>query len=196
MTFILQDIPKRLKIARIAAGYRTARDFIRVHGIPVSTYSQHERGERVLTLENVGYYSNILNIDPAWLLTGKGNPCGHQANENLEKQIILAQEQMINTGELDATEIPIINSENNYATINVLVFRKILEQLIPLLRFIPDPKNSDAVDFCFEIYNRIITTNADENDRIMLIKFCFDSFFKGLEMGIKDDSPQSKAMVG
>lgn len=126
-------------MVRIAAGYRTARDFIRAHGIPVSTYSQHERGERALTLENMAYYSKILKIDPAWLMTGKGSPCGYGAGDDLEKEILFAQEQMINNGEMDAAEIPIINADTHSATINTLVFRKILTELIPLLRYIPDP---------------------------------------------------------
>ena len=66
MTSFLQDIPKRLKIVRIAAGYHSAKKFIDASGIPASTYSQHESGSRALTLENVGHGSKSTVFSEHW----------------------------------------------------------------------------------------------------------------------------------
>lgn len=196
MTFFLKDIPKRLKMVRIASGYRTAREFVQAHDIPVSTYSQHERGERTLTLENVAYYAALLKLEPSWLITGKGSPCEKYADQELEKRILIAQEEMIKNGELQVVDTPIISAECHYSMINSFVFGKTLEQLVPLLRLIPDSKVSDAVNFCFEIYNRIVATNAEGDDKIDLIKLCFESFIKGLGIRNTEDFLKNNAMVG
>lgn len=197
MTFFLKDIPKRLKLVRIASGYHTAREFVRTYDIPVSTYSQHERGERALTLENVAYYSDLFKIEPGWLVTGKGNPCqAYMNNKELEARILHDQEEMIKNGELQAIENPIITAESTYSLINSFAFGETLKQLIPLLRSLPNSKVSDAVDFCFEVYNRIVATNVDGNDRIELIKLCFESFIKGLGLINMEDFLEHNAKVG
>lgn len=65
----------RLKQARVAAGYRTAKEFSDSHQMPQSTYSTHEKGTRPLTMESAGVYADILGIKAAWLLFGdEGRP--------------------------------------------------------------------------------------------------------------------------
>ncbi len=175
-----QEIAKRLKLARIASGYQSAKIFTNKYNIPSSTYCNHENGNRSLTLDNINNYAKLLNIDIAWLVTGRGSPCGNIYSQVLEEKILFEQEQMIKLGELPEVLAPIISETNKYSTIDVPVFKAILEELMPLLRQIPEPKDRDAAHFCFELYNKIIATNADEKVRIDLIRLCFDSFFKGL----------------
>lgn len=182
MTNYTEEIAKRLKLARIVSGYQSAKTFTSKYNIPSSTYCNHENGNRSLTLENIANYAKLLNVDIAWLITGRGSPSGNIYSQELEEKILFEQDQMIKRGELQATLAPVISEKNKYSTIDVPVFRKILEELMPLLRSIPEPKDSDAVQFCFELYNKIIATNADETVRIDLIRLCFDSFFKGLEI--------------
>ncbi len=196
MTSFLQDIPKRLKIVRISAGYHSAKKFIDESGIPASTYCQHENGSRALTLENVANYAQLFKIDPAWLMTGRGSPCGENPEKDLESKILLEQERMIKIGELHAAAIPLISEINKYSNVDIPVFKKILQELLPLLKDIPDPRVGDAIDFCFELYNKIIVANAVGNDRIQLIKLCFESFFKGLEIRITEEFLENVAMVG
>jgi len=196
MTSFLQDIPKRLKIVRIAAGYHSAKKFIDASGIPASTYSQHESGSRALTLENVATYAQLFKIDPAWLMTGRGSPCGEFHEKDLEDRILLEQERMIKTGELHAAAIPLISEINKYSNVDIPVFKKILQELLPLLKNIPDPKIGDAIDFCFLLYNKIIVANAEGDDRVQLIKLCFESFFKGLEIRITEEFLENIAMAG
>ena len=62
MHSISTNISKRLKIARIASGYKTAKDFAAQHDIPNTTYSQHESGKRALSVENLCNYASLLNI--------------------------------------------------------------------------------------------------------------------------------------
>lgn len=63
----------RLKFARFAAGYRTAKEFSDKHGIPQPTYSNHESGGRSLLPDVAADYATKLgNTSAGWLLTGEG----------------------------------------------------------------------------------------------------------------------------
>lgn len=67
---IAQQIGRRLRLARKACGYKSARAFATKYNIPESTYSQHETGKRALGPELLIFYSQCLGIEPGWLLTG------------------------------------------------------------------------------------------------------------------------------
>lgn len=60
----------RLKHARKAAGYRTAKEFSDRNGFKQSTYSTHEKGTRPLTLDTAQEYGPLLDTSPSWLLFG------------------------------------------------------------------------------------------------------------------------------
>lgn len=64
----------RLKWARESAGYETAADFARAHGIGEGGYRHHENGTRPIHVHVAKKYSKLLDIDAAWLLTGQGKP--------------------------------------------------------------------------------------------------------------------------
>ena len=122
MTHFIADIPMRLKIARIASGYKTARELTEKYTIPASTYSQHENGKRTLSLENIVGYSELFKVDPTWLITGQGDPCGEYGSKELEEKILTEQERLGQTGELSAYAIPTISLEHKYSRVNTSVF--------------------------------------------------------------------------
>tara|TARA_Y100000588_G_scaffold212226_1_gene226311 strand:- start:329 stop:922 length:594 start_codon:yes stop_codon:yes gene_type:complete len=64
----------RLKTARIAAGYSSAKEFCKKFNIPTSTYSLHETGGRGIREKAANKYANYLNIAPEWLMQGIGSP--------------------------------------------------------------------------------------------------------------------------
>ena len=70
MTELDVMIGKRLQTARKALGFKSARSFARQHGIPESTYSQHETGKRSLNPTTMVAYCDRLKIKPGWLVTG------------------------------------------------------------------------------------------------------------------------------
>lgn len=61
----------RLKIAREKAGYATARDAAAAMGVPYSTYSAHENGEKKLTRAG-DRYARFFHVAKAWLMDGFG----------------------------------------------------------------------------------------------------------------------------
>ncbi len=67
-------ICKRLKEARIKAGFKSAKDFAEKKKLKVSTYSLHEAGTRSMSLDIIEQYANILDINTNWLLAGI-EPC-------------------------------------------------------------------------------------------------------------------------
>ncbi|QGP56874.1 Helix-turn-helix domain protein (plasmid) [Piscirickettsia salmonis] len=83
-----KEISKRLKLARINAGFRFARSFSEYFNIPYITYSQHESGKRTIKPEVILKYAEYLNISAAWLLTGCDNNNHHVAKSILTDSII------------------------------------------------------------------------------------------------------------
>lgn len=67
------DTPnKRLKHARIEAGFETAVEAAAALGIPVSTYIGHENGRRGFPAKRAPIYGRRFRVSPEWLLYGRG----------------------------------------------------------------------------------------------------------------------------
>ncbi len=64
----------RIRAARKAAGFKTAKAFLKKHKVPASTYSQHESGARTPDEEGLRFYTKVFDVDFDWLKTGKGQP--------------------------------------------------------------------------------------------------------------------------
>lgn len=62
---------KRLEEARIARGFKNAKDATNYFGWSYVTYTQHESGERGIT-RAVEKYAKAFRVSPGWLLTGEG----------------------------------------------------------------------------------------------------------------------------
>ena len=71
MTVDNRSVAARLKQARIAAGFKTAKQFADTHSIPQPTFALHESGRRGLTREVATAYAGWLGVSVEWLLTGK-----------------------------------------------------------------------------------------------------------------------------
>ena len=62
---------KRLKLARMAAGFRHAKDAARRHGWTYETYHQHETGTRGFS-RVASRYATAFRVSVGWLLHGEG----------------------------------------------------------------------------------------------------------------------------
>lgn len=69
------DQAERLKTARIAANYASATDAAAAMGVPYSTYSAHENGEKGLSRSGARY-ARFFRVSLAWLLNGEGEMTG------------------------------------------------------------------------------------------------------------------------
>jgi len=63
---------QRLKSAREAAGYETAKQAAEAMGVAVATYLQHENGTRGVPASRADRYARFFRTTPEWLLYGRG----------------------------------------------------------------------------------------------------------------------------
>ena len=62
----------RLRLARVAAGFKTAKSFSEKFGVPQPTYSMHEAGERGIFGDVAQKYADWLGVRVVWLERGEG----------------------------------------------------------------------------------------------------------------------------
>jgi hypothetical protein len=72
----------RLRLARLARGFASAKQFADRHGIPQPTYAMHETGRRGLSRDRAVDYAGLLDVDPEWLLFGTGKGPAGEALQN------------------------------------------------------------------------------------------------------------------
>lgn len=65
------DYAKRLEAARIARGFRFAKEAASYFGWKYETYIQHEQGIRGIS-RAAGRYAKAFRVSEGWLLTGEG----------------------------------------------------------------------------------------------------------------------------
>lgn len=68
------EIADRLKMARVQAGFSSARHAANSFGWNPVTYTSHENGTRGLRSDIAKRYAAAFRVSPAWLLTGEGDP--------------------------------------------------------------------------------------------------------------------------
>ncbi|WP_421565935.1 XRE family transcriptional regulator [Ochrobactrum sp. EDr1-4] len=71
MTDTRPDFAKRLEIARIARGFKTAKSACEYFGWNYNSYAQHEQGNRGISRIS-DKYAKAYRVSEAWLLTGEG----------------------------------------------------------------------------------------------------------------------------
>ena len=188
MTSLTKDIALRLKVARIASGFKTSKEFAQQHAIALSTYCQHETGKRPLSIEQLFVYAELTKVEPSWLLTGKGKPCLKPENKQVEQKILQQLEKLSSSTEPHINVVPLIIDQERFSYVNMPIFKKIMVESAPLIKNIADGYVAEAIDFCFALYNRIITLDAKDEERTKMIKIGLKSFFDGLR--IIDKEPQ------
>ncbi|HET9159149.1 MAG TPA: S24 family peptidase [Caulobacteraceae bacterium] len=67
-----REVADRLRRAREAAGYDTAKAAADAIGIPAATFTQHENGTRGLPAGKARLYAHAFAVTPEWLLYGRG----------------------------------------------------------------------------------------------------------------------------
>lgn len=158
---LTEDIAKRVRAARKAAGFKAAKDFATQYHIPLSTYSQHETGKRSINAELILNYSSYLNINPCWLLTGSGEPFFSE-NQKDKKAIIERETFSISHK---------VNEDQNRSPQDLGLLKKILlaaeylfEDKSHKLSF------AGLINHCFEIYDAVSTLSADNDEKDKIIQ--------------------------
>lgn len=80
----MSDPAERLRIARLRAGYSTAKEAAEALGLPVSTYLAHENGSRGYPAKRAFTYARKFKVREQWLLYGVGEGPGETAGPKAE----------------------------------------------------------------------------------------------------------------
>jgi len=159
---LVETIALRLKAARKAAGFKSAKIFAASQHIPLSTYSQHETGKRSISAELIISYSDQLNVHPYWLLTGNGDPNLHFVSPETRGQ---------------------------FYKVNLDLLKKILLAIEPLLDDQSIALSYPAlINYCFDIYAIVSTLSADATEIEKIISLTISSLKRGAAMEAKSQS--------
>jgi transcriptional regulator with XRE-family HTH domain len=170
-----KEIAERLKSARKAMGYPSARNFAKFHKIPESTYSQHESGKRLLNLKTLFNYSYLLSINHEWLLTGKGEFLSQINKEDN----VFSKKRVLK---------PI--SKDTCSYVNVTLLSEIFMETIPHIdkNKIQSEYNT-IVNYCYTVYNNLFLSSANKKTKKTMIQLAALSLHNGLENILKKNRP-------
>lgn len=88
---------ERLRAARIAAGFNTARDAAKANGWVEPTYRGHESGPRQVSRTAAIAYAKAFKVSLSWLLTGREDEGG-----NVDVEVPLRRRRRVALNELAA----------------------------------------------------------------------------------------------
>ena len=80
----MSDPASRLRVARLRAGFETAKEAAEALGFPVSTYLAHENGSRGYPAKKAFTYARKFKVREQWLLYGVGEAPGTDGDEKAE----------------------------------------------------------------------------------------------------------------
>jgi transcriptional regulator with XRE-family HTH domain len=178
-TQLTEEIAKRLRAARKAAGFKSAKSFASKNDIPLSTYSQHETGKRSISAELILNYSRHFQVHPYWLLTGEGEPYFDDTHQ--DQKVIIEKETFSISSSAKLNE-----KLNEYRRADVELLKKILLKGGPLLE---DPSlklsYSRLIHHCFEIYNTVANLTASSEEKEKIIQLTLSSLKQGNDVNIE-----------
>ena len=83
----MSDPADRLRIARMRAGFQTAKEAAESMGLPVSTYIGHENGSRGYPAKRAATFARKFKVSEQWLLYGTGEAPGTE-NKDTTAEIV------------------------------------------------------------------------------------------------------------
>jgi len=172
MTQGIIDVAKRLKLSRQRAGYRSAREFAMKFGFKVTTYAQHESGKRAISIENAKMYSKLLNLHPAWLMTGVDYAPG------------------ATDGSLaDGQEMPLGHVQGPFyqylAPVSESFLTEVMQKVYEAFYRAPVSEELKKVlQVSLKIYSNIVPTSRDANAQQQMLRVAIDSLVDSLHGGL------------
>lgn len=156
------DLSQRLRAARKAAGFKTAKEFITAHRIPGSTYSQHETGARNIEEATLKEYAKLLKVNYAWLANGEGLPTKNKFDEIRAKAFAAEMLDLKTVGKT----IPLISEK---------LLSEILEGLMIAHKKITAKTLAHAAT---SIYSDIVRIEGGLNDQLKAVEPAVNTFLR------------------
>lgn len=171
----MRQVGERLRAARKAAGFKTAKSFSLKHGIPPVTYSQYETGKRNINIDTLNRYCKLLDINCNWLVMGKGSP--FLKNNATEKINSLSQELRHSASEHEVDYLEKFEIiKRPVALVDITILGKIIENLLDafVVRSLPI-FHHEVLDFVIDVYNDVIRTTGNHLEKDNIIKLSISS---------------------
>jgi transcriptional regulator with XRE-family HTH domain len=178
----------RLKTARIAAGFKSAKSFCDRYHIPASTYSLHETGGRSISPKLAQKYADILGVTFNWLITGTASAYSEPLLSNSKP---ISHEKFMellkyngNTHTDEAFNVGLDKTKN----INPLVFSKILIGIMNALHeFKIYLDDEHATKKAIEIYDDIEKASNKSEEQIIMVGLSITVFKRQMNNIMKSD---------
>ena len=155
-------LPQRLRAARRSAGYKSAKAFITAHGIPGSTYSQHETGARNIDANTLKEYAKLFDVNYKWLAGGEGSVKKNKSDETRAKAF--------------ATELLDLNTVIKTAPlISEKLLSAVLEGLVKTSKKINAKTLANAAT---SIYSDVVRLEGDLNDQLKAVTPAVNAFLR------------------
>lgn len=169
----------RLRMARIAAGFKSAKAFCAQYNIPASTYSLHETGGRSLKQATTQKYAELLNVSAEWLLTGTGH--AYEDNDKINSHPISDAEfkQLLNYKGKEIAKTT-NNTQNQQTTlVDATLFAKILLKLQHCCQHNQLPLTEQALtQTACELYADITQSSQDSAKQMIMIDLAITTFLR------------------
>jgi len=152
MSEIYIQIGARLREARIRAGYSASADFANKLKINKPTYSNHENGNKAISIETIMEYAKYLNVSWQYLVTGE------IMNNDIQKKNIIDGNYIL--------------YEELFAKVLISIEELFIEQNIKM-------SGERKAELIYAIYTSIYDRN-NENSRFSVkdIKMCANAMLK------------------
>lgn len=179
----LTSIHTRLRMARMAGGYKTETEFCKQHGIPISTYNMHESGKRKLMPAVAEKYAEILKVNTVWLITGTGSP--YIENFGSDNVSDLTDEEyfdLLNYKGNDKINQPQSNECHALNQVDPILFCKIIIDITDALKqYHINIDINKIATYSVEIYKDIIQSSDAHKDQLKMVPLAITMFKKQLQ---------------
>lgn len=161
-----KQIGERLKIARINAGYSSAKLFAQKNNIAYVTYSQYEAGKRRISADSILKFAKLLSVSASWLLTGYDETKINDISEYGCSDIKISDHNILHP-----------NSQNQYIDANFLgdVFDEVNEMLKLSKNTLTD---RDKIILSVELYTALSMNNQSIAAKKSNLKILINSIKK------------------
>lgn len=167
----------RLKAVRLAITDKNGLNIAQDLQIAPSTYSQHETGKRMLSLDALLRYCEYYQISSEWLLTGKATitePYCKQKEEKIKKQLFILNIE-------DNAKLLAINQLGcNTVDLNLLfnIFSQLVFKFSSIDKYL---SSKELTNYCLDIYNNLINLEINDAQQQSMIALSIDSLNAGLK---------------
>ena len=170
----------RLKTARMAAGFKSAKEFCDKYDIPSSTYSLHETGGRNLKPRIAEKYAELLGVNAAWLLTGSGSPYNTETqDEPLTHDEFMELLKYQGNDKVKKS----LRYKNEYLNnVNPLVFCKIVIRMLETLQELNFPlEMNQLTQKAVETYKDISLSSNDQEAQLTMVDLSITTFKRQIQ---------------